>query len=63
MLVSPSIMNKHISANFTNVIEPGGVIGLHINTAMTYGNSKIVVPVYAMDGVTLMKEHDIRHIR
>ena len=41
------------------IINPSGIIGLQIYTAMTHKRSKIVVPVGTMNTIAFIKIHNI----
>ena len=49
--------NKDGGANFCPVIEPVGVFGAHVYTAVGHGGAEVVVPVGTVEAVTLIKIH------
>ena len=49
-------------ADFGPVVEPVGIGGVHIDTAVGHGSTKIRVPVRAVKAVTLEKVHGPRNI-
>ena len=57
------IMYVHHSSNFGEVVHPFRIGGGEIDTAMTHGRSKVIVPVRAVDSVIPVEIHNVWNIR
>ena len=58
--------NRICSGRYLGVcplIQPLGIFAAQVDTAMASGRSPLVVPVSAMESVTGIKVHHVRHIR
>src|SRR4030043_1951706 len=54
-------MYHNVSSHRGVIVNPGGIIRIHIYTSMDHWCAKVIMPVSSMDRVSFVKEHRKRH--
>ncbi len=57
------VVDVYQGANRCPMKQPGSIFSSQVDTAMTHGSAKIIMPVCAMQSVSLVEIHDIGHVR
>ncbi len=63
LLIRGLFVNVDQIPNGQKIKNPAGIFGAEIDTAVTHGNTKIVMPIGAMQTISFVEIHDVGHVR